>query len=342
MSLLDVTFPVMGAHGRLVLADRVAGPQPSPRLQHAAADARALLTELERRWTRFDPASDLNALTDDPRGDLPAHEHVRALIRAGAWAGRRSGGLVDMTLGAQIAQAGYDRHWAGETAPLSAALAAAPPRAAASPHPAARWQELGVDRHAGTIRRPSGTVLDSGGLGKGLAADMVAARLTGLRFIVDVGGDLALGAGGGGPHEVVVTHPLTGAVAHRFRLTNGGVATSGIHRRLWLDDHGAPAHHLLDPSTGRPAWTGLLAATAVGRSALEAEVLAKVALLRGPRDARTVLAADGGLLVHEDGAVEVVPALRRIAQRAVAAADDGPPASRRAERRAVCDLAATA
>jgi thiamine biosynthesis lipoprotein len=318
MSLLERSFPVMGARGRLVLADRVAGPQPSPRLEHAAAGARALLDDLERRWTRFDAASDLNALTGDPRRELPAHEYVRALIGAGAGAGRRSGGLVDMTLGAQIAQAGYDRHWAGETAPLSVALAAAPPRAAASPDPAARWQELGVDRRAGTIRRPPGVVLDSGGLGKGLAADMVAARLVGLRFIVDVGGDLALGHGGGGPHEVTVTHPLTGEVAHRFHLAGGGVATSGVHRRLWLDRDGAPAHHLLDPCTGRPAWTGLLASTAVGRSALEAEVLAKVALLRGPRGARAVLAAQGGVLVAEDGAVEVVPALARIARRAVA------------------------
>jgi thiamine biosynthesis lipoprotein len=138
---------------------------------------------------------------------------------------------------------------------------------------------------------------------------------------------------------VAVIHPLTGEVAHRLGLGGGGVATSGIHRRLWLDDRGGPVHHLLDPSTGRPAWTGLLTATAVGRSALEAEVLAKVALLRGPRGARRALAALGGVLVHEDGAVEVVPALQRLAQRAVAAADDGLPASRRAERRAVCDLA---
>jgi thiamine biosynthesis lipoprotein len=317
MSLLELDFGVMGARGRLVLADRVAGPQASPGLQHAAADARTLLAELERRWTRFDPSSDLNRLTGDPRRELPAHEHVRALIRAGAWAGRISGGLVDMTLGAQIAQVGYDRHWAGETAALSAALAAAPPRAAAAPHPAAYWQDLGVDGGAATIRRPPGVVLDSGGLGKGLAADLVAARLVGLRFIVDVGGDLAVGHGGGGSHEVAVTHPLTGEVAHRFHLGDGGIATSGIHRRLWLDDRGAPVHHLLDPSTGRPAWTGLLTATAVGRSALEAEVLAKTALLRGPRGARTTLAAHGGVLIHEDGSVEVVPALQRIARHAV-------------------------
>jgi thiamine biosynthesis lipoprotein len=222
-----------------------------------------------------------------------------------------------MTLGAQIAQAGYDGHWTGETAPLSEALAAAPPRAAATPHPAARWQALGADRRAGTIRRPPGVVLDSGGLGKGLAADLVAADLVGLRFVVDVGGDLALGHGGGGTHEVVVAHPLTGAPAHRFHLDGGGVVTSGIHRRLWRDAAGAPAHHLLDPATGRPAWTGLLAVTAVGRSAVEAEVLAKTALLRGRRGARAVLAARGGVIVGEDGAVEVVPALRAAALRTV-------------------------
>jgi FAD:protein FMN transferase len=317
MSLLDAAFPTMGARGRLILADRVAGAEPSERLLHAAAEARALLAELERRWTRFDPDSDLNRLTDDPRPEPPAHEHVRALIRAGAWAGRRSGGLVDITLGAQIAQAGYDHDWSGQPTPLSAALAAAPPRAAAAPHPAARWQALGVDRRAGTIRRPPGVVLDSGGIGKGLAADLVADRLVGLRFVVDVGGDLAVGHGGGGRHVIAVTHPLTGEVAHRLQLAHGGVATSGIHRRLWRDPDGAPAHHVLDPSTGRPAWTGLLAATAVGRTALEAEVLAKVALLHGPRGARRTLAALGGVLVHDDGDVEVIPALQLAAQRTV-------------------------
>jgi len=316
VSVLDVRFGVMGARGRLVLADRASGAEPSPRLRRAAAEARARLEDLERRWTRFDPASDLNRLTGDPRTEIPAHADVRALLRAGAWAGRVSGGLVDMTLGALIAQAGYDGHWTGETAPWPEALAAAPPRAAASPHPAARWQALGADRRAGTVRRPPGVVLDSGGLGKGLAADLVAARLVGLRFVVDVGGDLALGHGGGGAHEVVVEHPLTGAPVHRFRLGGGGVATSGIHRRLWLDADGAPAHHLLDPATGRPAWTGVLAVTAVGRSAVEAEVLAKTALLRGHRGARAVLAALGGVIVAEDGAVEVVPALRHAVARA--------------------------
>jgi thiamine biosynthesis lipoprotein len=60
MSLLDRSFPTMGATARLVLADRAPGAQASPRLEHAANDAQRLLATLDASWTRFDPDSDLN------------------------------------------------------------------------------------------------------------------------------------------------------------------------------------------------------------------------------------------------------------------------------------------
>jgi thiamine biosynthesis lipoprotein len=81
------------------------------------------------------------------------------------------------------------------------------------------------------------------------------------------------------------------------------VATSSIVRRAWRTAAGH-AHHLLDPATGRPAWTGLLAATALAPTTLEAETLSKVALLAGPRGARRALAGHGGIVVHADGEVE--------------------------------------
>ena len=101
-------------------------------------------------------------------------------------------------------------------------------------------------------------------------------------------------------------HPITGEVAHRIHLAAGAIATSGIDIRLWRDAYEKPAHHLLDPSTGRPAWTGLVGATALAPTALEAETLAKVALLSGPARALRVLARHGGLVVRDDG--EVMPA----------------------------------
>ncbi|MGH2841846.1 MAG: FAD:protein FMN transferase, partial [Solirubrobacteraceae bacterium] len=64
-------------------------------------------------------------------------------------------------------------------------------------------------------------------------------------------------------------------------------------------------HHLIDPATGRPAWTGVVQATALAPTALEAEILAKAALLAGPQRGPGLLSL-GGVLVLAGGAVEVV------------------------------------
>jgi FAD:protein FMN transferase len=84
--------------------------------------------------------------------------------------------------------------------------------------------------------------------------------------------------------------------------------------RAWTTPDGRRAHHLLDPSTGQPVWTGLLTATALAPTALEAETLAKTALLRGADDARCGLERHGGLIVHEDGHVEAIGALFEVAR----------------------------
>jgi FAD:protein FMN transferase len=115
------------------------------------------------------------------------------------------------------------------------------------------------------------------------------------------------------PWEVAVDSAHTGAVVHRLRVRAGGVATSGVSSRIWRRADGTYAHHLLDPSTGEPAWTGLVAATAVAGSALDAEILAKTAVLAGPVAARRLLARRGGVLQHDDARIEIVagpPAVR--------------------------------
>jgi thiamine biosynthesis lipoprotein len=168
---------------------------------------------------------------------------------------------------------------------------------------------MSIDPRAHVVRRPPGVGFDTGGTGKGLAADAVAHRLAAYpRLVVDCGGDIALH----GDWEVEVQHPLTGECAHTLQLSGGGVATSGLDVRIWRRADGSYAHHLLDPSTGEPAWTGLIAVTAVGETALEAETLSKLALLSGPQGARDVLSSRGGVAVHDDGDVELIgPVSRR-------------------------------
>ena len=224
---------------------------------------------------------------------MPASRLLRRAVAAALLGARRTGGLADPTLLDAVEAAGYDRSRTGvEPASLEAALRAAPPRRPATP--GRRWREVEVG--AATISRPPGLRLDLGGSAKGLAADWAASRLDG-RYVVDCGGDVRVG----GTRDVALR-----GTAHTLRVTDGAVATSGIDRRVWRRTDGSFAHHLLDPGTGQPAWTGLISATALAPTALEAEALAKAALLSGPRGARRVLAACGGILVHDDGRSEAL------------------------------------
>jgi FAD:protein FMN transferase len=308
----DLSFEAMGSRVRFLIGAPAAGAAPAA---EAAARARETIVEFDRRLSRFRPDSELSRLNADPRERVPASELLRRAVTAGLGAAERSGGLVDPTLVREIETAGYTSSRAGISgASLAAALEQAPPRRPAAPDPEARWRRISVDEARAEIVRPPGVLFDTGGAGKGLAADLVAERLRDYdRFVVDCGGDIRIGGAGAlvNPYEVYVEHPLSGERAFVLRLSRGGVATSGLNVRIWRDEDGRFAHHLLDPATGVPAWTGLVGATALGDTAVEAETLSKAALLSGPEGARAVLAEQGGLIVHDSGRVEPVGPLAR-------------------------------
>jgi len=307
MSEHDVFFDAMGSHVRFLIGEPGEGLPPAAT---AAEEARGFVHEFDRTLSRFHPESELCRVNADPRTTVPASELLRQAVRAGLWAAERSGGLIDPTLLREIEASGYRESRAGMAGvPLDEALQQAPARRPAHPKPSARWREFEVDEEAGTITRPPGLLFDTGGIGKGLAADMIAARLRGYsRFIVDCGGDIRIGGADAlvHPYEVFVEHPLSGERAHVLRLGTGAVATSGLNVRIWRREDGGYAHHLLDPATGEPAWTGLIGVTALADSALEAETISKAALLSGPEGGRELLGERGGLLVHDSGRVEPV------------------------------------
>ena len=271
----------------------------------AVAAARRSLLGWHERFSRFLETSELSRLNADPRPEVPVSGLMGRLVEAVVDAADRTGGLVDGTLLHDLEAAGYLTDLE-RPLPLTLALGLAPRRRAAGPSPAARWRHIAFDRAAGVVRRPPGVGLDSGGLAKGLFADVLAGALDRhAAFAVDCAGDLRLGGAAGLERPVHVESPFDRRVLHTFARAEGGVATSGIGRRSWLDARGRPAHHLLDPASGRPAYTGLVQVTALAPTALEAEIRAKAALLSGPETARGWL-PDGGVLVADDGGFAVV------------------------------------
>jgi thiamine biosynthesis lipoprotein len=286
-------------------AVRVGGDTAGRSAREGVELVRRELRAWHGRFSRFIADSELSLLNRDEREVVPVSPLMALLARAVHQAGSLTRGLVDATLVPELERAGYARDL-GPSVPLVRTLALAPPRTPARPRAQARWRQIEVDLERLTVARPRGVMIDSGGLAKGMFADVLAARLAGHEtFAVICAGDLALGGSLGAPREVRVESPFEACTLHTFELARGGVATSGIGRRSWLSADGAPAHHVLDPATGQPAFTGVVQVTALAPNALEAEIRAKAALLSGPSAAAEWLPS-GGVIVFDDGAHEVV------------------------------------
>lgn len=286
--------------------------------EEAADEARSQLLDAHRRLSRFREESELSRLNRDPRDEVPATLLMRRLAAAVATAGARSGGLVDATLLGNLERAGY-RHSLDGPAPfsLAEALSSRPQRAPAQPHPSRLWGSIGIDEGGGTVLRPPGVRIDSGGIAKGLVADLVGDALRRHRtYAVDCCGDIRIGGCAGRERTVRVEDPFGAGPVHELKLREGAVATSGIGRRCWVGADGGAAHHILDPCSGKPAFTGIVQATALAPSALLAEIYAKAALLSGPEHAVEWL-PHGGVVIRDDGSVDVVAAERSPGQLAV-------------------------
>jgi thiamine biosynthesis lipoprotein len=295
MTAVANTFTCFG--GNCTVFVDGAGPAGTP--EEAVSAATDQLLRWHAEFTRFKAESELSALNRDARERVPVSPIMARFIAAAIDSASLTGGLVDATLLDQIEEVGYksDRLRASLALPL--ALALAPPRQPGGPAPDERWRQLAVDRDAGEVTRPPGLHVDGGGIVKGLFADLIGETLGEHDgYAVDCEGDLRVGGAAGVARSVEVTAPFDGSVLHELAVADGGIATSSITKRSWLD-RGRPAHHLLDPATGRPAYTGVVQVTALAPTALEGEALAKAALLSGPDGAAGWL-RHGGVVVFDD------------------------------------------
>jgi FAD:protein FMN transferase len=293
------SFDCFGTRVRLLVGIRPSTPVDA---RLSALRVQARLQRLHRALTRFDPASELSRLNARAGERVRVSPTMAAAIAAALAAAQRTHGLVDPTILPDLERAGYATSRAGAApADLMDAIAAAPPRRPAQPRPAAEWRAIELNPQRQTVRIPAGVRLDLGGTAKGLAVDVAARMLaTQPTFAVDAGGDIHLGGTDAGRRIVRIAHPLDDNTAHEIELASGAIATSGLRTRVWQTAHGY-SHHLIDPARGEPAWTGVIQATALAPTALEAETLAKTALLQGRRAGRELLARHGGALILDDG-----------------------------------------
>lgn len=316
MKLTELSFDAMGTHAHVVIGD--CAPE------HAAL-ALGAVDRLERIWSRFIPESEISRANAAPGEPVEVSPETIELVERAVEAWELTGGLFDPTVLGDLVSLGYDRTFRElETLPPQEP-AGAEDLQASVPQPRGR-PDVTVDREASTITvGPRG--IDSGGIGKGLAADIVAAMLIDAgagAALVNLGGDLrTAGAAPSGGWLVDVAHPFNrgGPPAGKFRLDGQALVTSSSQGRRWSND-GEENHHLLDPSTGRSALSDLALVTVIDSEGWRAEALSKAAFLRGRAAALEMLPAHGaeGMVVGRDGSVEWTAGCRpfRVPEKLVA------------------------
>jgi thiamine biosynthesis lipoprotein len=287
------------AGGTVAATWRAMGTRASVRLVGGTAgdlvDARMLVDDLERRWTRFRGDSELSAINAAAGHAVPVSTVTAALVDAAVAWWRATGGRFDPTVLPAVRDAGYVRTFDAGPGPIGPG------------QPVPGCGGIEVDLGSDTVRVPSGVSLDLGGIGKGAAVDHLVDGLVPVigGGVVDLGGDLrAWGApadAGGWP--IAVEDPRDGTQVALLWLAAGAVATSTSLCRRWTDGR-TVAHHLIDPRTGRPSQGAVVSVTVVAARATGADVLAKAALVAGSVGEATDLLVDhgvAGLLVPEVG-----------------------------------------
>lgn len=264
------------------------------------SEARRRVDELEHSWSRFLPHSDISHLNQATDWVDVSPDTLMLIERAvSAW--QITGGAFDPTILPSLIANGYSE---SRSESPGHTILTTPVRRGSAPGP----KGIETDRVMSRVRLPEGVWFDPGGIGKGLAADLVATEMIAAgatAAVVSAGGDIRVAGRVPSGWVIDVENPFDPEqVIAGLALADGAVCTSSVRAKTWvLGD--TPMHHLIDPRTGDPMAYRTVSATVIAGEAWLAEAFCKAAVNGDPLDALVFLESVGAdaLLVDVDGVV---------------------------------------
>ena len=294
----EATFDAMGSVAHVL----VVGPDASAHIDWV----RTRLAQLEARWTRFSPTSELSELNEAAGRPVVVSADTYRLIDHATTAWERTNGRYNPTLLHALTALGYDRTFADIDHPVS-------PMGTTS---AGSVAAIDLSPGLNAVTLPAGTGIDPGGIGKGLAADILTEELlarSASGAMVNLGGDIRTAGAppnGAAGWTISVTDPFDpDSELLRIEIPGGAVATSSRLHRQWVTADGDRLHHILDPVTGQPIDNDIAAVTVVAGEAWWAEALTKAVFASGVEDGLDQLRSASGVIVDVNGTRHATPDL---------------------------------
>lgn len=287
----------------------------------AASEAAQEITGLVRRMEKEELSRrlegsqiwEVNAAAGRPEGIAlsAAMEEILAACRE-MW--QKSGGSFDVTLAPVVSLWDIDGWAAGEREGM---FAAPEPEQVSEALRNCGSGRLRID--GGRLYLPEGMELDLGAVGKGIALDRILDRLREKDEIT--GATISLGGavltyGGkpdGKPWNVGVTNPADPSSYAGILSLEGEwfVSTSGDYER-YAEAGGVRYHHIIDPSTGYPADSGVAGVTILAKDGFLSDALSTACFVLGAEEGMALAQSCGAeaLFIAKDGSVAMSDGMR--------------------------------
>lgn len=267
--------------------------------QAALQEAEECIQQVEGLWSVTDEDSEIYQANHSGGQPVTVSEETAEIISFALEMAQRTGGALDPTIYPVLTAWGFTTD--SKQVPSQQQIAQL-------------LEQVGYDRiqiNGSELTVPDGMELDLGAVGKGYTADLVTEilRRHGVTSaLISLGGNIqAIGSRpDGSDWRLGIRAPWESGNLGVLTVSDAAVVTSGGYENYFDDEQGNIYWHILDPSTGYPADSGLQSVTIVGKEGKMCDALSTALFVMGAQSAEQYWRENGGfemLLVTDSGEI---------------------------------------
>lgn len=268
-------------------------------------EAETLIGSLEEQVSVTDEHSDIYAIDHTGSGSLSGN--AAELMEQALELCRRTGGALDISVSPIVRAWGFTTgsYQIPDEETIQSLL------------PLVDYTQIQYDAATGVVTLPEGMEIDLGSVAKGYAGQLAAQMLrnSGVESaLLNLGGNVqTVGAKpDGSPWQIGIKDPQGEDAMMVLSVEDQAVVTSGGYERYFEQD-GQTYWHVMDPSTGHPADSGLISVTIVGDEGVVCDGLSTALFVMGLEKAADLWAQScdfEAVFVTASGEVYITEGLR--------------------------------